>query len=427
MPRRKKFSLKNLKEISNVKNKLGNLYARIVVFARQKPFTSFLIALGFLFIVILANSLTAPKVAEIIKEEASKEVEVYRIGKSAKTNVLAQVEKTGVITIAAQTPGIVSYIHVSEGNTVWQGKTLISLASNYAGGNAGSISRKLAALQYQNAKDTHDQQKNLINKQREIAGKSDANSDELRSIIDKSLSETRSLIDLNNSIISAIDDSLSEFDNEGLKQLKSQFLNGNNLLKSSLRNAEYQAASDKPLAQLSDLQKDVTIGQLDIQLKALDLSLEVGKLQLALAKNAEAAMFPSSPIGAVVQRAYVSPGQSVNPGTPLIKLSGTKKEVNLSAKVPAKFARRASIIEESVIHIGGKKLLLKPDFVSSEATDGQLYTILFTVPKEYHDDLTDGEYVRIELAIGVPDTGKSMPFIPIDSVFQTLDEAIVYV
>ena len=91
------------------------------------------------------------------------------------------------------------------------------------------------------------------------------------------------------------------------------------------------------------------------------------------------------------------------------------------------FARRVSLIEESVIYIDGKKLLVKPDFVSHEATDGQLYSVIFTVPKQYHKNLTDGEYIRVELAIGVPDTGKSVPFIPIDSVFQTLDEAIVYV
>ena len=427
MPTRRQLYLRNRRVISDFKKRLLNFYSKVVVFTKRKPFTSFLIALGFLFLVILTNSLTAPKVTDIMKEEAPKEVEVYRIGKPAKTNVLAKVEKGGVITIVAQTPGIVSYVHVNEGDSVWQGRTLVNLSSNYGGGNVGSISRELTQIQYQKSKDTYDQQKNLINKQKEIAEKSDANSDELRSITDKSLSETRTLIDLNSSIIAAIDADLAVSDDEGLKQLKSQFLNGNNLLKSSLRNAEYQAASDKPQAQLSDLQKDATISQLDLQVKALDLSLEVSHLQLALAQVMEAVMFPSSPIGAVVERVYVYPGQIVNPGTPLIKLSGTKQEVTLTAKVPMAFARRVSLIEESVIYIDGKKLLVKPDFVSHEATDGQLYSVIFTVPKQYHKNLTDGEYIRVELAIGVPDTGKSVPFIPIDSVFQTLDEAIVYV
>lgn len=427
MPTRRQLYLRNLKVISDFKKRLSHFYSKVVIFVKRKPFTSFLVALGFLFLAILANALTAPRVEEITKEETPKEVEVYRIGKPAKTNVLAKVEIAGVIEIVAQTPGIVSYIHVNEGDVVWQGKTLVSLANNYGGGNSGSISRELAALQYQNSKDTYDQQKNLINRQREIAEKSDSNSDELRSITDKSLSETRSLIDLNNSIISAIDADIASSQNESLKQLKSQFLNGNNLLKSSLRNAEYQAVSDKAPAQLSDLQKDVTLSQLDIQLKAVNLSLEVGRLQLALSEIAESIMFPSSPFGAVVERVYVYPGQSVNPGTPLIKLSGTKQEVNLVAKVPASFARRVSLLEESSIKIDGKEISAKPDFVSHEATDGQLYTVIFTIPESFSDVLTNGEFIQVDLALGVPDTGRAVPFVPIDSVFQTQDNAFVYV
>lgn len=429
MPRVKKLS-----RLKVVVKRLRNFYSRATSFAKRKPFTSFLISLFFLFLAILANSLTAPKIQQISKKEAAKEVEVYRIGKAAKTSVLAKVEKAGVIAIVAQTSGVVSNIYVNEGETVWQGKTLVSLANNYAGENASSISRELAQIQYQNAINTYDQQKDLIGKQREIAQKSHDNSDELRSITDKSLSETRSLIGLNNNILSTIDANLSVLEgtnNDELilstKQLKSQFLNGNNLLKGALRMSEYQSASDKPPAQLSDLQKDVALGQLDLQVKALDLSLEAGKLQIALAEVAEKTMFPVSPFGAVVERVFVSPGQSVNPGTPLVKLAGFKQEVNLVAKVPSTFARRVSNVSESIIHIDGKEFFAKPYFISHEATDGELYTILFTVPKEYYSMLTDGEYIRIELAIGVPDTGKAVPFVPIDSVFQTQDHAFVYV
>lgn len=422
MPRNKR-----LIEIKQAKERLRNLYKRTTLFIKKKPFTSFLVGLGFLFLAILANSLTAPKAMEITKKEAPKEVDVYRIGKPAKTSVLAQVEKAGVVTIVAQTPGIVSNIYVNEGDTVWQGKTLITLSNNYAGGNASSISKELAALQYQNALDTYDQQINLIDKQKEIAQKADGNSDGLRSITDQSLSETRSVIDLNNNILSAIDASLAASDDLSLKQLKSQFLTGNNLLKSGLRNAEFQVAGDKPQAQLSDLQKDVTLGQLDIQLKALDLSLEVSRLQLALVEVSESVMNPSAPYGAIVERVYVYPGQTVNPGTPLVKLAGFKQEVNLVAKVPSVLARRVSNLSDSTIHIDDKEFMAKPDFISHEATDGELYTILFAIPEGYSGMLTNGEYIQIDLSIGVPDTGGAMPFVPIDSVFQTQDNAFVYV
>src|SRR3989344_7462451 len=147
MPTRRQLYLRNRRVISDFKKRLLNFYSKVVVFTKRKPFTSFLIALGFLFLVILTNSLTAPKVTDIMKEEAPKEVEVYRIGKPAKTNGFAKVEKGGVITIVAQTPGIVSYVHVNEGDSVWQGRTLVNLSSNYGGGNVGSISRELTQIQ----------------------------------------------------------------------------------------------------------------------------------------------------------------------------------------------------------------------------------------------------------------------------------------
>ncbi|MBI2049429.1 hypothetical protein HYT32_00735 [Candidatus Roizmanbacteria bacterium] len=421
-----------------IRARLNSLYKRSSIFANRKPFTSFLIALAILFLVILANFLTAPKPQEIKKEDVAKEVDVYRIGKAAKTNVLGQVEKTGVITIAAQTSGIVSFVHVSEGDSVAKGRTLVSLASNYIGGNTSSISRQLAAVQYQNTKDTYDAQKNLLDKQKEIAEKTDANSDELRHITDSSLSDTRSLLDLNNGILSAIDANLLGLEaanisgvNDELifstKQLKSQLLSGNNLLKANLRTSEFQAAGDKPPAQLSDLQKDTTLGQLDLQLKALDLSLEVSRLQLALAQVAEAAMFPQSPFGGTIERVHVYPGQMVNSGNPLVTLSGDTQEVSIILKVPAAIARRVSFLEDSIVYINGKQLSAKPDFVSDEATDGQLYAILFTIPSDYHSLLVSKEYIRVELPIGAPDTGGAISFVPIDSVFQTQDQALVYV
>lgn len=417
---------------------LSHLYTRAVAFAKRRPFTSFLIVLLFLFVAIAANAATAPKSQEVKKEEVAKEVEVYRIGKTAKTNVLAQIEKTGVVTIVAQSPGIVTAVHVDEGKKVEKGTTLVSLANNYAGGNASSISRQLAALQYQNTKDTYEAQKNLIGKQRELAEKTDANADELRSITDKSLSETRSLIDLNSSILATLDSNLATYEatnsagvNDQLifstKQLKSQLTAGNNQLRLGLRTAEFQTAGDKPPAQLSDLQKDSAVGKLDLQQKALDLSLEIGRLQLSLAQVMEAAMFPGAPFTAVIESVHVNPGQSVNPGTPLVTLAGVNQEVSAVAKVPSAIAHRVSMLEESTVYIDGEAFRAKPDFVSHVATDGQLYTILFAIPKGRHGTLTDGEYIRIEIPVGVADTGTAVPFIPIDSVFQTQDQAFVYI
>src|SRR5437773_2548718 len=69
-----------------------------------------------------------------------------------------------------------------------------SLSSNYQGGNAASVQRQIAQTQYQNVLDTFDQQKNLIQKQRNVATTTDENSQKMRDITRISAEETDHLI-----------------------------------------------------------------------------------------------------------------------------------------------------------------------------------------------------------------------------------------
>lgn len=427
-----------VRRISVVKDRGVWVYRRVVVFIRRRPFTSFLVVLLLLFFAILANSLTAPKPQEVKKELMVKEVEVYHIGKAARMNLLAQVEKSGVVKIVALTPGVVSNINVFEGQQVGKGTTLITLATNYQGGNAPGLGAALAQAQYKNVKETFDLQKDVIRKQREVAEKSKENADELVSIADKSLSDTRSLIDLNDSLLSTLNTNLFAFEatnsagvNDQLifatKQAKSQLQAGNNQLRSALRTTELQAARDKPPAKLADLQKDITVRQLDLQEKALSLSLETSRLQAAIAGVTAAMMTPAAPFAGVVERVHVEPGQSVNPGTPLVTVTGNKQSVTAVARVPYDVTRNISFIESSTLFFGNVSYGAIPEYVSNEATDGQLYTVLFSIPQNYQGHVTDGEYIRIEVPIGYAQTGAAVPFVPIDSVFQTQEQAYVYV
>ena len=49
------------------------------------------------------------------------------------------------------------------------------------------------------------------------------------------------------------------------------------------------------------------------------------------------------------------------------------------------------------------------------------------MPTEYASSLTDKGYIDVELPIGYPDTSATIPFVPIESVYQSRDEAYVYV
>jgi biotin carboxyl carrier protein len=432
------------------KAKIGSFFSRIggagktsVIKSRQfiarKPFWSFFLALLLLLIlIVLGSTVFKTKPLEQSEQIAVKDVKTFKIGTSPKVSTQAQVEKTGVIKVVAQMPGIVSSINVMEGDQVGKGQVLINMASNYQGGNALSISRQVAQTQNNLAKETYDTQKDLIQKTRDQAERTDANSDQLRDIANRSLEESRSLLDINEALLSPLNQVLSQQEatnsagvNQGLiaqtNSQRVQLLSVINQLRQAIRSSEFSSASDRPPAQLSDLQREIALKNLDIQEKTLEANKQISQLQYQAALVTEAQMYPAAPFAATVERVHVRYGEAVSPGTVLVTLTQTTDEIILDAKVPAAMAKNLSRFEKSVVHVGGKTLELDPYYVSSEATDGQLYSVLYVLEDSYKELFTDKSFVQIDIPVGSPDTNSIVPFIPLDAVFQTQDESVIYV
>lgn len=412
----------------------------IPAFVRSRPFTAFFITLAILLaLIVLGSTVFKAKPAEAPKEASEKQVQTFKIGSSPKISVQAEVEKTGVIKIVAQAPGIVSAINTFEGEEVNKGKNLISLASNYYGGNAASLQRQIAQNQYKLSKETLDSQKEIITKQRQVAERTDANSDEMRDIANRSLDETRSLLDQNEALLDQTNSNIEnlrqtltpdDLSNPTIFQAesqKSQLQSAVNQLRQAVRNTEMQAAGDRPPAELSNLQREITLKNLEIQEKSLSANHEISRLQVALAQVSEASMYPTTPFKGVVERVHVRVGQSVNPGDTLVTISGVEGKIVLEAKVPAQTAKNLSKLENSEIFIKGQTVSLMPAYASTEATNGQLYSVIYHVPDEYQEFFTDGGFITISIPVGAPDTNSVVPFIPLDSIFQTQDESTVYI
>lgn len=399
---------------------------------------SFFITIGILFVLILINSLLTPRPKEPTVQKQMKEVSVYRIGQAPIVSISAKVDKAGVVKIVAQTPGIVSQINVENGQEVSKGTVLISLSSNYQGGNVQGVSRQIAATQYQNTKDTYATQKDIIAKQRQLADQQRENTEELRNITNTSIDETQSLVNLNSDILNSIKASILSLQStnvggvnntaiQNAQQLQAQLQAGNNQLQSGLRSAQYQSNTSNPPTEIANITHDMVLEQLQVQEKALNMGLELGRLQLELAQIAEGTMYPAAPFDGVVQEVHVHEGQSVNPGTVLVTFSGYDKAATIIGKVPLAIANKASKLEESTLYIGNKTYKELPSYISEESTDGNLNSIVFSLPDEAYGNITNGQYVKIDVPIGYPDTGKTTPFLPIDSVYQTQDGSYVYV
>lgn len=434
MPKRQQTIQDRIKRITKP-SFYAPYYKSTTVYIKKKPFTSFFIALFLLFaVIVLSNIFTRPKPQKIVSP-AAKTVSVYTIGEAPKVTFQAKVDKPGVIKIVALSGGVIQDISVSAGDTVTKGEQLFSLSTNYQGGNAQVIGDQIAFAQYKNVLDTFNGQKNAIQKQRDIANSSHDNFSDMQNIATQSAHDTNNLISSNQTVLDQLNTLLAQSQANGaspsslipLESQINQLQAAQNQLRAGLSTLQEQTDSTKPPGRLADTQRDLALAQLDIQEKSLVLGKEVSKLQAEIADITAATMFPVSPFAGTVERVYVRLGQQVNPGTPLAELSASDPKNMAIVDVPEAIARKISSLDPSTLYVGKRSYDILPAFIPSEATDGSLFSIMYPLPDDSNTKLSDGEYLTIDIPVGHADTLASVPFIPLDAIYQTQDSNYVFI
>lgn len=430
---------------------------------KHYPFVSVLVTLLLVFVlIVLGDRLRKPKEDEKGNGQVVKTVNVYRIGSVPKVTVSGKLEKSHVVTIIAQSAGVVQKINVKPGQDVSAGTALISLSSNYQGAVMPAVQRQLASKSYEFQKENLLLQKDLIGRNRDVANKSDENSDKLREISRESRNITQDTINVSRDSLKTVE-SLIEFYKQsttptltdaatdenillGLNQQRLGLLSGVSAAEQGLRQLNYNESEDNPPAQLSNLQKDFTQKQLDLQEKTLDLNLDIAFLNLRLAQIGESLMFPAAPYRGKIERIFVRPGQTVQPGTPLVVLAGDINTISVVVLVGKQIVQSISPLTESVITVGVQTFRVFPSHIATEPTDGRLFAVTYTLPQigngatsklekgsqvestaSSRKNEVDGQYVSVEMPVGYSDTNSAFPFIPIDSVFQSQDKSLVFV
>ena len=423
----------------HMKSKARKAYKRITSTIINYPAASFFGVLGVLFaLIIIGSILSKPKTTNDGNAKKATSVAIHSIGSAPRVTMTAQVETSGVVKITAQTSGIVQQLYAREGSRVSRGDWLFWLSTNYQGGTVPTVTRQIAQKNYDFVVANYDLQKSLIDRQKSIADTVQTQGGEVRTITNNSIADSKSLIELDQQIVDSLDAQITQLEqsNSGgsnnalilqAKQGRAGAQAGINSLKVALATAEYQSSPDQEPAQLSTSQHDLTIAQLELQQKSLDLNRELSLLNLRVAQISEALMYPASPVAGVVERVYVQPGQSVTSGTLLATITGDKKASTVVLSVPESTAKSMSRIEPSVIFIGSRELSMTPTYISTQPTDGALYTVIYRVPAEYESDVSAGSTVRISVPIGGNASTGSVPVIPIDALYQTESASFVYV
>ncbi len=260
----------------------------------------------------------------------------------------------------------------------------------------------------------------------------------MREITRKSLDDTRSLLSQNESILSRLDAQRSGLEagnvngaNDAailtIDQGRAAALAGISQLRSTIKTLEYQSDDTKTPANMANASRDVTLRQLDLQERGLLLSKELSELNLKIARVSESLLYPASPCAGVVERVYVKVGQSISPGTLIATIKADQGETTAVVLVPQHLSRQISRTEESEFLIDGKKVMQLPRYVSTENTDGNLYSVLYSIASPIAVNLTNNSSVEVRIPMGSKKIVVDELYIPLDSVYQTQEKSYVYI
>ncbi|MFC1646700.1 biotin/lipoyl-binding protein [Patescibacteria group bacterium] len=414
-------------------------YKKITRLLLTKPEKSFITIIFSIFILIIIGSIiNKPDTDENVIQKSIRSVNVFSVGKSPRLNTTAKIEKSGVIKIVAQTPGIIQKIYHHEGSQVSRGNWLFWLSNNYQGGTISTVARQIAQKNFDFVDSVYDTQKNMISSRRDIADKIQGQTDKLRNIVNDSLEDTRTTVSFNENLLSSLEDQITYLESTNVNhandalilqanQGKAGILAALSSLKNALKNAEYQASSENEPAKLSQIQKDLTLKQLDIEEKSLDLNRELSRLNLQISQITESLMYPVSPVLGIVERVHVQVGQNVNPGQVLATITGKTNHATAVVNLPENIASKVSLLEKSKLFILEVTLDVLPLYISSEPTENGTNTVLFSIPDEYAGKLSSGQFITVEIPVGSVQSTNIVPYVPLDSVYQTKSESYIFV
>lgn len=403
------------------------VYKKSTSYIKKHPLSSFFISIGLLFFVILVGNYVNRPIQTNTSKPPIKHVAIYKRNQKPMVTYQALIEKTGVIKIMSSQTAIVGSVQVKNGEKVTQGQPLFSLVNNYSGGNSAAISEQIANEQNQEFDNTYPLQLDAIQQQENIANINLNNFNMQQSIASQSAVQTTSLTNSNQSLLNSLNQQIQADQSNGtpastittLQAQVNELQQTQYTLQSSLSTLSNQLNTQGTQVNLANAQHYLTIEQLQTQESALNLNKNVMQLQAQLADIAFENMNPVSPVDGTIQRVYVNPGDTVTTSTVLAVVSANTHVTTAVVSVPQDIAQSASRIDQSLLTIGGNIYPIKPYFVTSEATDGDLYAMYYAIPDMASDVLTDGEYISISIPVGSSITGSINPYIPIDAVYQT--------
>ncbi len=411
---------------------LKSPFRKVGLFINRHAMISFIVLLVLLTgLIVLGSFIRKPKETTTDQKAAPKAVHTFSLKDSSSVILHGTVEKAGIVTITAQSSGIVSSVNVHEGDKVRAGQTLVSLSTSYAGGTMQTVSKQIAQKNASFLNDNYNLQKEAIARQRDAAERAYQQGVDMRDIARNSQNDTKTLISANEEMLASVNAQIATLPEgialEQAKQSRVSLLSALSQLKSALSTSEYQNDPEKAPAKGSNEQKEATFRQLEIQEKQLDLNKGLASLNLRIAQITESLMYPATPFSGNIEKIFVKKGESVSPGDVIAQVTGTNTSASSVLLVTKEIATRISRISETTIKIGTDEVSILPRYISTQPTDGTLYSILYAIPDEKSHDLTDGEALTFEIPLASEESESTDLYVPVDAIYQAPDSSYLFI
>jgi len=149
----------------------------------------------------------------------------------------------------------------------------------------------------------------------------------------------------------------------------------------------------------SERQASIDKKQVSISEENAELSNELSQLNLRQAQLVASLATVKSPSQGIIQKILVRPGEFVTAGTPIALFQGEISDVLAEAQVSADIASRFAVTSSSYAQIGERQVEIKPVYISTEATNKYLYSIIFRIQAEYAFGLADASFVSLDIPL----------------------------
>lgn len=199
----------------------------------------------------------------------------------------------------------------------------------------------------------------------------------------------------------------------GKAALEAQFTDRVFALEKEINKREQKIKDDDAL--LSDREEKNAVRALELELERLRLNRETAKYDRAIAEASDAILRPKALVAGTVEYLGVRPGETVAPGDLIATLKGNGSAATLVASLPSALARFVASTGIATVMLGDASLPLTGGYLAQSENTLGLHPLTFPLPPTVAKELTESEFVTLNLPLVNPAQGF---FVPIDAILS---------